>query len=140
MKINIIGPGAKLLYPKGNILWQDYPAKIHQARVSLDAAQQNLRHRLDYVRQASKMADVWTIGNVWVVLKAEFKVVDPQIKEELRISIKKLWALMAKNEDLCKKPIGSIPAKLQAVIKKERPVSCKGRLPVKYCYIHTTLL
>ena len=74
------------------------------------------------------MADVWPIENVWALIKAEVKAMDPQTKEELRISIKKSWARMAKNEDLCKKLIGSIPARLQAVIKK------KGRQVVKEDY------
>ena len=81
------------------------------------------------------MADVWPIENAWALLKAEFKAMDPQIKEELRTSIKKSWARMAKNEDLCKKLIGSIPTRLQDVKKKERLVSCQGRLSVKYCNI-----
>ena len=51
------------------------------------------------------MADVWPIENVWALLKAEVKAMDPQTKEKLRIS-------MVKTEDLCKKLIGSIPARL----------------------------
>ena len=125
---NIIGPAAKALYPRGNIIWQDDPAKIHHARVSLDAVQRNFRYRLDYERQAAKMADVWPIENVWAMLKAEVKAMDPQTKEELRSSIKKAWARMAKDEALCKKLIASIPARLQAVIKK------KGRQIVKEDY------
>ena len=104
------------------------PKYLHRARVSLDAVQRNFRYRLDYERQAAKMADVWPIVNVWAMLKSEVKAMDPQTKEELRSSIKKAWAWMAKDEALCKKLIASIPARLQAVIKK------KGRQIVKEDY------
>ena len=70
-------------------------------------------------RQAPKRADVWPIENVWTLIKAEVNAMDPQTKEELRIFIKKSWARMVKNDKLCKKLIGSIPVRLQAVIKKE---------------------
>ena len=96
--------------------------------MSLDVVQRNFKHRLDYERQAPKMADVWPIENVWAFSKAEVKAIDPQTKEELRISIKKSWARMAKTEDLCEKLIGSIAARLQALIKK------KGRQVVKEDY------
>ena len=75
------------------------------------------------------MADVWPIENVFFQKqKSRPWSMDRQTKEELRISIKKSWARMAKNEDLCKKLIGSIPARLQAVVKK------KGRQVVKEDY------
>ena len=82
------------------------PKYLHRARVSLDAVQRNFKHRLDYERQTPEMAEVLPIENVWALLKAEVKAMDPQTKDKLRISIKKSWARMAKNEDLCKKLIG----------------------------------
>ena len=101
-----------MLYPRGNITWQDDPSKIHRARVPHDTAQQNLTDRLDYERQAQKMTGVWTVENAWALLQVEFKAMNPQIKEELRISIKKSWARMDKKEDLCKKLIGLTPTRL----------------------------
>ena len=69
--------------------------------------------------QAAKMSDVWPIENVWAILKQDLNKVEIKDVKTLRREIKKSWCRISKDKELCKKLIGSIPKRLQAVIRKE---------------------
>lgn len=115
----IIGPAVKDLYPRGNAIWQDDPATIHRAKIALEAVARNFKERIPHDLQASKMADVWPIENVWAILKSDVKQKDPKNVKDLRSAINASWRRMSQDTNLCKRLITSIPARLKAVIKKK---------------------
>ena len=113
---NIIGPAAKEVNPRGNVIWQDDLTRIHCVKVSLDAVHRNFTERLD---QAPKMADVWPIVNIWAIVKEDVKATGLQNSAELKKRIKESWRRMDKVKDLCKRLITSIPERLKALIKNK---------------------
>lgn len=114
-----IGPAVLKCFPRGNAIWQDDPATIHRAKISLEAAARNFRHRVCPKAQAAKMSDVWPIENVWSILKANVKEKDPQNGKELRRAINESWRRISKDRALCARLVSSIPSRLKAVIKNK---------------------
>ena len=63
------GPAVRQVYPDGSAVFKDDGATIRRAAISLDAVAETFKSRVDYRPQAPKMADIWSIENVWVILK-----------------------------------------------------------------------
>lgn len=99
-------------------MWQDDPATIHRAAVSVEAVKDTFRKRVPHEIQAPKMADCWPIENVWSIIKDKVSEDDPQTKPQLKRSITKSWKSINDDKALCKKLIESIPKRLEAVIRK----------------------
>lgn len=89
------------------------------AKIALEAVARNFKERIPHDLQASKMADVWPIENVWAILKSDVKQKDPKNVKDLRSAINASWRRMSQDTNLCKRLITSIPARLKAVIKKK---------------------
>ena len=64
------------VYPIGDALWQDDPARIHRSQVALSAVSLNFSQRVPHIQQAAKMSDVWPIENVWAILKQDLGKVE----------------------------------------------------------------
>ena len=64
------------MYPRGDALWQDDPARIHRSQVALGAVSLNFKYRVPHIQQAAKMSDVWPIENVWAILKQDLGKVE----------------------------------------------------------------
>ena len=114
----IIGPEVKAVLPQG-ALWQDDPATIHRAKVSLETVEKTFPHRVPHDIQGKKMADVWPIENVWAIVKDQVKVADPETKQQLKTAIIRAWKKVHEDKDLCRRLISSIPRRLQAVIRRK---------------------
>ena len=111
-----VGPAAKVLYPRGDGVWQDDPATIHRCPAAIDAVAESFKFRVPHDKQAPKMADVWPIENVWAIIKQKVKESEPANKEALRKTIVKVWREINDDKALLARLIFSIPRRLQAVI------------------------
>ena len=69
------------------------------------------------------MADVWSIENVWAIVKQRVKAKEPSNKAQLKRVITTVWKEINENVVLCNKFMQSIPSRLEAVISvTSRPV------------------
>lgn len=68
-----IGPAAKTLFPRGDVVWQDDPATIHRCPAALSAVEESFKFRVPHDKQSAKMADVWPIENLWAIIKEKVK-------------------------------------------------------------------
>ena len=114
-----IGPAVAELYKRGQAIWQDDPATVHRAGISISAVERNFRFRVPHDIQAPKMSDVWPIENVWGILKDRVKSKDPKDKKELRKYINSEWRRISNDTSLCIRLMSSLPLRLKAVIKKK---------------------
>ena len=57
------------VYPRGDALWQNDPARIHHSQIAHGAVSMNFKNRVPHDQQAAKISDVWPIENVWAILK-----------------------------------------------------------------------
>ena len=92
-------PAVNKLYGQ-RAVWQDDPASIHRTENALKACSA-FKHRIPHDEQASKMADVWTIENVWAIVKERVKAKEPKNKAELKKVITKMWKEIHNNKVLC---------------------------------------
>ena len=78
-------PSVSELYPWGITVWQDDDGKkIHRLQDALGG----IRHRNPYENQAPKMADVWPIENVCVIIKQNLDGQDFNNIRKLRAGIR----------------------------------------------------
>ena len=64
---HLAAPAVREVYPEGDAIFQDDNATIHRAQISMNAVKDSFSERLDPALQASKMADIYLIENVWLV-------------------------------------------------------------------------
>ena len=114
MVTKYVVPAVNQLYGE-RAVWQDDPATIHRTANALEACSA-FRARVPHDEQASKMADIWPIENVWAIVKDRVKAEEPKDKAALKRVIKKVWKEINLDKVLCKKLMKSIPARLEAVI------------------------
>ena len=65
------GPAINDIYPDRDCIFQDDNATIHRSAVSLAAVAETFDNRIQPSLQASKMADVYPIENVWSIVKTK---------------------------------------------------------------------
>ena len=112
-------PAAKVLFPRGDGVWQDDPATIHRCADAISAVQESFNFRIPHDKQSAKMADVWPIENVWAVVKDKVKESEPVNKEALRKVIIMCWREINADKSLLARLMFSIPRRLQAVISND---------------------
>lgn len=113
------GPAILALYPEGDAIFQDDNATIHRSRVSLTAVAETFNRRLDPAIQASKMADVYPIENIWSIIKTKLDSKHVHTLASLKRQIKIIWREIDQDKELCRKLMASIPKRLAAVISKD---------------------
>ena len=111
-----IAPAVSELYQWGVAVWQD-----NYGKESTDHKKHSMviRHRIPYEHQAPKMADVWLIENVWTIIKQNLDGQDFKNIQELRAEIRASWRRTSQNQKLGTQLIGSLPKRLEAVIKNK---------------------
>ena len=114
-----VGPAILEVYPDGQAIFQDDGATIHRARISMDAVHETFKHRVDPADQASKMADIWPIENVWGIIKAKIDQTQTNNLQHLKRKIKSVWKEIDSDKDLCRRLMSSIPKRLAAVVQKQ---------------------
>ena len=62
-------PHIDQLYGDITVIWQDDADRKHRFRYALDKINEPFSECIDPEEQASKMADIWPIENVWVISK-----------------------------------------------------------------------
>ena len=79
----------KAIYPGGDEVFQDDNATIHWSRISMAAVKENFKFWLHPSLQASKMADIYPIENVWSIVKTKLdsKIINnlASLKQQIRI-------------------------------------------------------
>ena len=58
--------------------------------------------RIPHDKQAPKMADIWPIEYVWSILKDRVKAKEPNIKVQLKNTIKSVCKEINSDKNLCK--------------------------------------
>ena len=114
-----VGPAILEVYPDGQAIFQDDGATIHRARISMNAVHETFKHRVDPADQASKMADIWPIENVWGIIKAKIDQTQTNNLQHLKRKIKSVWKEIDSDKDLCRRLMSSIPKRLAAVVQKQ---------------------
>ena len=72
---NEVRNGVDRVFPNGDAIFQDDGASNHRLQVSLEAVSSTFSSRVSPKDQASKMADVWPIENIWsIVMKILLKI------------------------------------------------------------------
>ena len=65
------------------------------------------------------MADIWPVENIWSIVNELVKSKEPKNKVQLKTIITRVWREINSEQELCKRLMQSIPARLEAVIAKE---------------------
>lgn len=112
------GPAIDAFYPNGDCIFQDDNATIHRSRLSLKAVEETFENRLDPKIQASKMADIYPIENVWSIVKTKVDEKNITSLAHLKREITSAWKEIDQDKELCKKMMASIPKRLESLIKK----------------------
>ena len=105
------------LYPRGDCWFQDDEAKIHRTQEVLSKVDELFNHRVP-PKMASCTADLYPIENVWSILKAEVSKKQPILDvKQLKKIITHKWREMNRDKDLMKRMIGSVPRRVEAMLK-----------------------
>ena len=113
------GPAINALYPNGDAIFQDDNATIHRSHVSIAAVDETFRFRVKPSLQASKMADIYPIENVWSIVKTKLDGRNIHSLASLKQQIKIVWREIDQDKTLCEKMMKSIPKRLSAVIRRD---------------------
>ena len=113
-----VGPAVLEVYPEGNAIFQDDTASIHRTETALQTVSDTFRFRLDHSSQAPKTADIWPIENIWGMIKSKISKKKCKSKDDLKKEIVKCWREIDSDKDLCRRLVGSIPKRLEAVVAK----------------------
>ena len=113
-----VGPAVLEVYPEGNAIFQDDAASIHRTVAALQAVFDTFRFRLENSSQAPKTADIWPVENVWGMIKSKISKKKCENKDDLKKELVKSWRELDSNKDLCRRLVGSIPKRLEAVVMK----------------------
>ena len=125
-----VGPTILEVYPDRQAIFQDDGATIQRARISIDAVHEIFNHRVDPADQASKLADIWPIENVWGIIKAKIDQTETNNLNHMKKKIKSVWKEIDSDKDLCRRLMSSIPKRLAAVVQKQGSQITKD----DYCY------
>jgi hypothetical protein len=85
--------------------------------VALDAVKDIFVNRIEPTNCGAKLADVWSIENVWGVLKEKLRGREYKNIEDLKTEIKKEWKKF--NVSVCQRMIDKIPARLKMFIDED---------------------
>ena len=105
------GPAINDIYPDRDCIFQDDNATIHRSAVSLAAVAETFDNRIQPSLQASKMADVYPIENVWIIVKTQNQggCRENTNVPSLKRTITSDWKEIDRDKELCKKLMASIP-------------------------------
>ena len=98
------------------MVWEDDTDNKHRTKIVKDTIDNFFVQRIDINEQSQKMADVWTIENVWSVLRGKLGTEDFESVKKLKSAITREWKKVT--PELCDKLICSIGRRLQAVVNK----------------------
>ena len=91
-------------------VWQDNPATIHRTPATLEASDA-FSSRIPHKEQAPKIAYVWPIENVWVIVKERVKA---NSKAQLKRVIMAMWRKIDADKGFSRRLVQSIPSRLEA--------------------------
>ena len=114
-----VGPAVLEVYPDGSGIFHCDGATIHRARISLNAVEETFNHKLSVGDQASKKSDILPIENVWAIVKAQIDKTETNSLAHLKRKIVSVWREIDADKDLCRRMMGSVPARLAAVVPKQ---------------------
>jgi hypothetical protein len=109
-------PHIDVLYNDVNIIWQDDNDPKHRSYYALDKIHEMFYERIEPEEQASKMSDIWPIGNIWGYIREKLEEEEFANVSLLKERIVTIWNTITPT--MCSKWINSIPRRLQALIKK----------------------
>ena len=95
-------------------LWQDDGARIHRTAAAKQTVAELFTERLDPDQQAAKMADCWSIENVWGILGQRVKERNPTPADLYTIIVEE-WVRIDQDKELIKKLVKSMPKRFDAV-------------------------
>jgi hypothetical protein len=110
-------PHIDKLYNNVDVIWQDDADPKHRSRYALDNLGELFCERIEPEEQASKMADIWPIENVWGYMKEKLEENEFENVTMLKKEIVTIWNTIT--PQMCSKWINSIPRRLQCLIKKK---------------------
>ena len=87
--------------------------------MSIAAVDETFRFRVKPSLQASKMADIYPIKNVWSIVKTKLDGRNIHSLASLKQQIKIVWREIDQDKALCEKMMKSIPKRLSALIRKD---------------------
>ncbi len=85
--------------------------------MALDAVKDVFVNRIEPTNRGAKLADVWSIENVWGILKEKLRGREYKNIEDLKTEIKKEWKKF--NVSVCQRMIDKIPARLKMFIDED---------------------
>ena len=95
-------------------IFQDDGAKIHRTAVAKQTVAELFTARLDPNIQANKMADCWSVENLWGILGQRVQARNPTAADLYTIIIEE-WNLIDQDKELIKKLMKSMPKRFDAV-------------------------
>jgi hypothetical protein len=110
-------PHIDTLYPDVNVIWQDDMDSKHRSSYALNKIDELFCERITHDEEASKMADIWPIENIWGYIKEKIDEHEVENITALKYKIIQIWNTI--KPDMCSKLINSIPKRLQCVINKK---------------------
>ncbi len=117
-------PHIDMLFPDVNVIWQDDTDSKHRSSYALSKIDELFYECVTPDEEASKMADIWPIENVWGYIKEKIGGHEVENIAVLKDKIVQIWNTI--NPDMCSKLINSIPKRLQCLIdKKGYPINKK---------------
>jgi hypothetical protein len=105
------------LYHKVDVIWQDDADPKHRSRYALEKIDEMFYERIEPEEQASKMADIWPIENVWGYIKEKLEENEFENVTMLKRRIVTIWNTIT--PQVCSKWMNSISRRLQCLIKKK---------------------
>ena len=116
-------PHIDILFPDVNVIWQDDLDSKHRSYYALSKIDELFCDRITPDEEASKMADIWPIENVWEYIKEKIGKHEIENLAALKDKIVQLWNTI--NPAMCSRLINSIPKRLQCLINKKGIQSTK---------------
>ncbi|CAF3794840.1 unnamed protein product [Rotaria sp. Silwood1] len=110
-------PHIDMIFPDVNVIWQDDADSKHRSSYALNKIDELFYERITPDEEASKMADIWPIENVWGHIKEKIDGCEITNIAMLRNKIVKIWNTITPK--MCSKLINSIPKRLQCLINKQ---------------------
>ena len=112
-----VKPAVDELYPLGNCFFQDDEAKIHRTPLVLETVDRLFKHRVP-PGIASVTADLYSVENLWSILKSEAASKAPITSvKALKNILTKKWREINSDKGLCQRMIASHPKRCTAMIR-----------------------
>jgi len=110
-------PAMEQLFPDNDYIFQDDTSRIHRTPAVRTFVEENIPERIDIDDQAVKMDDVWSIENLWSIIRQELSHYEFNSLYDVKEKIIDIWENFS--QEKCLRMIDSIPKRLTAIVQKE---------------------